>query len=127
MLDDEIEKAPSAESAFPEMSSAGCLDNSEVKPSSQNTQIKFPAPAPAGAGFGAGITCASMRAYELRGCLIREISRAIAIGLQAQAALFDDDDDAALAVLRRHWIAIRADITPLAAELSALRRAAGAP
>lgn len=73
------------------------------------------------------ITCASMRADELRGCLIREISRSMAIGLQAQAALLDGDDDAALANLRRHWIALRADITPLAGELLALRRAGGAP
>jgi hypothetical protein len=36
---DEIEKAPSAESALSEMSSAGCLDNSEIiKPPRQNTQ-----------------------------------------------------------------------------------------
>jgi hypothetical protein len=38
---EEIEKAPSAESAFPEMSSAGCLDNSENSQPRQNTQIKF--------------------------------------------------------------------------------------
>jgi hypothetical protein len=38
----EIEKAPSAEGAFSEMSSAGCcLDNSENRPPRQNTQIKF--------------------------------------------------------------------------------------
>jgi hypothetical protein len=63
-----------------------------------------------------------MRADELRGCLIREISRTMAIGLQAQAALLDGDDDAALANLRRHWIAARADISPLASELLALRK-----
>jgi hypothetical protein len=74
----------------------------------------------------AQITCASMRADELRGCLIREISRTMAIGLQAQAALLDGDDDAALANLRRHWIATRASIAPLAAELLALQKA-GAP
>ena len=68
-----------------------------------------------------------MRADELRGCLIREISRAMAIGLQAQAALLDGDDDEALANLRRHWIAARADIGPLACELCALRRARAAP
>jgi hypothetical protein len=63
------------------------------------------------------ITCASMRMDELRGCLIREISRTIAIGLQVQASLLDGDDDAALENLRRHWRVIRASITPLAAEL----------
>jgi hypothetical protein len=73
------------------------------------------------------ITCASMRADELRGCLIREISRAMAIGLQAQAALLDGDDDAALANLRRHWIATRVSIAPLAAELLALQKAGAVP
>jgi hypothetical protein len=39
------EKAPSAEGAFSEMSSAGCcLDNPEIKPPRQNTQIKFQDP-----------------------------------------------------------------------------------
>jgi hypothetical protein len=122
---DEIEKAPSAESAFLELSSAGCLDNSEIKPPRPNTQIKFQSPAVA--EFGAEITCASMRADELRGCLIREISRAIAIGLQAQAALLDSDDDAALDNLRRHWRVIRASIAPLAAELRDLAETGGAP
>jgi hypothetical protein len=73
------------------------------------------------------ITCASLRADELRGCLIREISRTIAIGLQAQAALLDRDDDAAIANLRRHWIAMRAGIGPLAAELRDLAETGGAP
>jgi hypothetical protein len=109
------EKVPRAGGAFSEMSSAGCFDNSESKPPRQNTQIKFQ--------NTAELTCASMRADELRGCLIREISRCIAIELQAQAALFDGDDDAALANLRRHWIATRAGISPLAAELLALRKA----
>jgi hypothetical protein len=68
------------------------------------------------------ITCASMRADGL----IREISRTMAIGLQAQAALLDGDDDVALANLRRYWIATRAVIGPLAAELLALQKA-GAP
>ena len=70
----------------------------------------------------ARITCVSMRADELRGCLIREISRTMAIGLQAQAALLDGDDVAALANLRRHWRVIRAGIGPLAGELRALRQ-----
>ena len=48
---------------------------------------------------------------------VREISRAMAIGLQVQAALLDGDDDLALDNLRRHWRVIRAEITPLAAEL----------
>jgi hypothetical protein len=66
------------------------------------------------------ITCASMRASELRDCLIREISRTIAIGMQAQAALLDGDDEAALGHLRRHWIVMRADVTPMASELGSL-------
>jgi hypothetical protein len=74
----------------------------------------------------AEITCASMRADVLRGCLIREISLTMAIGLQAQAALLDGDDDLALDNLRRHWRVTRAGISPLAGELLALRRA-GAP
>lgn len=113
----EIEKAPRAGGAFSEMSSAGCLNCSEFKPPRPNTQVK---------STDAEITCASMRADELRGCLVREILRAAAIGMQAQAALLDGDDDAALDNLRRHWRVIRAGITPLAAELLALRKA-GAP
>jgi hypothetical protein len=53
---DEIEKAPRAGGAFSEMSSAGCLDNSEIKPPRQNTQIKFQAPAVV--EFGAEIALA---------------------------------------------------------------------
>jgi hypothetical protein len=68
------------------------------------------------------ITCASMRADELRGCLIREIFRAALIGMQAQANLLDGDDEAALDNLRRHWGAVRAGIGPLACELGALRK-----
>jgi hypothetical protein len=108
---DEIEKAPSVEGGLSGMSSAGCLDNSEIKPPRESTQGKFQAPA------GVEITCASMRAQELRECLIREISRTIAIGLQAQAALFDGDDDAALASLFRHWFVLRDDVRPLLLEL----------
>jgi hypothetical protein len=116
---DEKGKAPSAESALSEMSSAGCFDNSgTIKPPRPNTQIKFQ--------NTAELTCAAMRGDELRGLLIREISRTMAIGLQVQAALLDGDDDAALANLRRHWIVTRASISPLAAELVALRKA-GAP
>jgi hypothetical protein len=73
------------------------------------------------------ITCASMRADELRGCPIREISLAMVIELQVQVALLDGDDDVALANLRRHWIATRAGIGPLANELAALRRARAVP
>jgi hypothetical protein len=73
------------------------------------------------------ITCASMRTDELRGCLVREIFRAALIGVQAQTALLDGDDDTALANLRRHWLVIRASIAPLACELVALRRARAAP
>jgi hypothetical protein len=66
------------------------------------------------------ITCASMRADELRGCLVREILRASAIGMQAQAALLDSDDALAIENLRRHWRVIRASIAPLAAEFRAI-------
>jgi hypothetical protein len=72
------------------------------------------------------ITCALMRVEELRACLVREIFRAALIGMQAQTALLEGDDDLALDNLRRHWRVIRAGITPLACELLALRRA-GAP
>jgi hypothetical protein len=73
------------------------------------------------------ITCASMRAQELRECLIREISRTIAIGLQAQAALFDGDDDAALASLFRHWFVLRDDVRPLLLELRDVLKQGGSP
>ena len=63
-----------------------------------------------------------MRADELRTCLIREISRAIAVGRLAQEALLDGDDDAALANLRWHWRVTRAGLAPLACELGALRK-----
>src|ERR1700736_2363753 len=56
------------------------------------------------------VTCTSMRADELRTCLIREISRAIAVGRLAQEALLDGDDDAALANLRWHWRVTRAGL-----------------
>jgi hypothetical protein len=83
-----------------------------IVPNTKVAQEKFRDPA-------AEITCASMRTDELRGCLIREISRTIAIGLQVQASLLDGDDD-----VRRHWRIIRANIAPLAAEL---RDSAGGP
>jgi hypothetical protein len=70
----------------------------------------------------AALTCASPRADELRGCLIREILRAGAIGQQAVASLLDGDDAMALANLRRHWIAMRAGVAPMAAELDRLNR-----
>jgi len=63
-------------------------------------------------------TC--VRADELRSCLLREIARAAAIGMQAQAALLDGDDEAALGHLRRHWIVMRADVAPMASELGSL-------
>jgi hypothetical protein len=66
------------------------------------------------------ITCALMRAAELRDGLVREITRTTAIGAQAQAALYDGDDEVALACLRLHWRVIRVGIGPLAAELRAL-------
>jgi hypothetical protein len=67
-----------------------------------------------------------MRADELRVCLIREISRVIAVGRLAQEALLDDDDATALANLRWHWRVTQAGIGPLACELAALRRARAA-
>ncbi len=65
-----------------------------------------------------------MRADELRDGLVREILRASAIGMQAQAALLDGDDEAALGHLRRHWIVMRADVTPMASELGSLLKEA---
>jgi hypothetical protein len=125
---DEKEKAPRAGSAFPEeMPKAGCLDNSKTKRSRGNTQVKFQGPADA--EFDAEIAlalAASMRAQELRECLIREISRTIAIGLQAQAALFDGDDEAALACLFRHWFLLRDDVRPLLLELRDVDKQGGA-
>jgi hypothetical protein len=87
------------------------ISDNSFKPPRQKYQDKSQAPA-------AGIT--SMRADELRACLVREILRASAIGMQAQAALLDGDDDTALETLRRHWRIIRAGIAPLAAELQDL-------
>ena len=49
-----------------------------------------------------------------------EILRASAIGMQAQAALLDGDDEAALGHLRRHWIVMRTDLSPMASELGSL-------
>jgi hypothetical protein len=95
------------------LSSSSAADAQANSPPHPNRQGKFQ-------DGPASITCASMRMDELRGCLIREISRTIAIGLQAQAALLDGDDDLALANLRRHWRALRASIAPLAAELQDL-------
>jgi hypothetical protein len=57
-------------------------DNS-FNPPRQNRQDKFRPPA------GGGITCTSLRAEELRGCLVREITCAMANALQAQACLYD--------------------------------------
>jgi hypothetical protein len=73
------------------------------------------------------LTCASMRAQELRECLIREISHVMAIALQAQAALFDGDDDAAMACLFRHWFALRNDVRPLLVELHNVKKQGDAP
>jgi hypothetical protein len=109
---------PGGEGGALELSSLGGIDLQA------NSPIKAPAQED---NRASEITSARMRADELRGCLVREILRASAIGMQAQAALLDGDDDAALANLRRHWIATRADIAPLAAELLALQRAVGAP
>jgi hypothetical protein len=103
---------------------AVCLSSSSAADLQPNSP---PRPNPQAENRASEITCALMRADELRGCLIREISLTMAIALQAQAALLDGDDDAALAILRRHWRVIRAGIAPLACELAALRRARAAP
>jgi hypothetical protein len=71
------------------------------------------------------ITCPSMRADELREGLIREITRAAAIGNQAIACLLDGYDEAAIEALRQHWIVMRVGIAPLAAELDRLNFEAG--
>jgi hypothetical protein len=92
-----------------ELSSYGGVDCSESAPETAPAQEDNRA-----------ITCASLRADELRSCLLREIARAAAIGMQAQAALLDGDDEAALGHLRRHWIVMRADVTPMASELGSL-------
>ena len=76
---------------------------------------------------GAEITCEITRAQELRVCLVREMSRAMAIALQAQAALFDGDDDAALACLFRHWLLLCDDVRPLLLELHAINKQGEAP
>jgi hypothetical protein len=76
--------------------------------------------APQAENYPARITCKTVRAAQLRGCMIREILRAGAIGTQAVAALLDDDDDAALDCLRRQWIVNRAVVTPAAVELGSL-------
>jgi hypothetical protein len=117
---DEREKPPLGNDGFSEMSSAGCLDNSEVKPPRQNTQAKFQ-------GTAAEITCASMRADELRDGLVRDISHLMALGLAAQEALHAGDDEAALTWLRKHWLVMRADVSPRAAELGALSGSGAVP
>jgi hypothetical protein len=65
-------------------------------------------------------TCPAVRADELREGLIREITRAAAIGNQAITCLLDGYDDAAVEALRQHWIVMRAGIAPMAAELGRL-------
>jgi hypothetical protein len=98
-----------------ELSSYGGVDCSESAPEIAPAQAENSA---------SEITL--MHPEELRGCLVREIFRAALIGMQAQTALLDGDDDLALDNLRRHWRVMRAGVTPLACELLALRRA-GAP
>jgi hypothetical protein len=66
------------------------------------------------------ITCASMRADELRGCLIRAIARAAIHGSEAQIALEDGDDATAIIWLRRQWLVTRSSVAVLAAELGAV-------
>jgi hypothetical protein len=110
---------PGGECGALEMSLPGGFDNYPNTPPRKSWQDKSPAPT--------GITCAALRMDELREGLIREISRTIAIGLQAHAALLDGDDVLAIETLRRHWIAMRAGIAPLAAELRDLAETGGAP
>jgi hypothetical protein len=103
---------------------AVCLSSSSAADGQTNSLLQRPAQAENDPSL---ITCASMRAQELRECLIREISRTIAIGLQAQAALFDGDDDAALASLFRHWFVLRDDVRPLLLELRDVLKQGGSP
>jgi hypothetical protein len=102
-----------------ELSSLEGIDSSENRPPRPNTQIKFQDPAAA--------TCASMRADELRYGLIRDISHLMALGLAAQEALHAGDDEAALTWLRKHWLVMRADVSPRAAEHGALSDSGAVP
>jgi len=102
---------PRGDAASPiDLSSLAANNSTVAQPSTENQENNR----------ASEITCASMRADELRDLLIREIARAAAIGMQAQAALLDGDDEAALGHLRRHWIVMRADVTPMASELGSL-------
>jgi hypothetical protein len=110
----------------PAAGGAAGLDKTSL-PGGIDCPSNAPKTAPAQADNGASeLSCASMRADELRGGLHREISRVMAIGLQAQAALYDADDEVALACLRLHWRVTFSGISPLAGELAALRRARAA-
>lgn len=116
-MNSENQSPPHAHAAGSEESFClGAYDTRENAPKSTQTQAES-------RDFRATrITCASMRADDLRACLTREILRAATIGIQAQAALLDEDDEAALACLRRQWLATRAGIAPLAAELKDLQK-----
>jgi hypothetical protein len=72
----------------------------------------------------ADFTGAAIRADELREGLIHEITRAAAIGNQAILCLLDGYDEAAIEVLRQHWIVMHAGVAPMAAELDRLNREA---
>jgi hypothetical protein len=84
-------------------------------------QANIPNEAPAQAeNDPAQFTCASMRADELRGCLIRAIACAAIHGSEAQIALQDGDDATAIIWLRRQWLVTRTSVAVLAAELGAV-------
>ena len=90
---DEIEKALRAGSAFPEMSSAGCLDNSEIKPPCQNTQ---------GKSADAEITSASMRAIAEAPCTAP--SAAVRAALKDLNAEYASEAAHIASVYARHFV-----------------------
>jgi hypothetical protein len=105
-----------------------CADGPEVVCLAVNASDIAQNPAPAQAkNRQSEITCASMRADELREGLVCEITRAAAIGNQAIMCLLDGYDEAAIEALRQHWIVMRAGIAPLATELNRLNREAVTP
>jgi hypothetical protein len=65
-------------------------------------------------------TCAEIRAEELRAGLILAISHSMAIEVQAQAALLSGHPALALETLRGHWTVMRAEVAPIAGELTRL-------
>src|ERR1700730_4032955 len=77
----------------------GGIDCPSNAPEIAPAQIKFAASA-------AEISCASLRADELRAYLIRQISGAATVAADAQIALIDGNDSLALSRLRCLWLAV---------------------